>query len=146
MSSKKVMAVLLAVGVVASTSAMVSKINIKEVFAESIKQNVVYTKEDTTTASQDDGTGKVTGAEEEVYKERTLDILKNYFNISVEENENFKFSACILNEKTLDVIQLKEQEWVQEAYDKKEISKEEYDKRMADIERNYNGLKERVKN
>lgn len=145
MITKKLTAVLVALGVVASTSALFNEVNIKGAFAESVKQNVVYTKEDTQAASQDDGTGKVTAAEEEAYKEKSLDILKKCFNISVEENENSKFSACILNEKTLDVIQSKEQKWVQEAYDKKEISKEEYDKRMAGIEENDNGLKERVK-
>ena len=144
MFSKKLTAVLVAVGVVASTSALFNQFNIKGVFADSVKQNVVYTKEDTQ-ASQDDGTGNVTGTDEEAYKEKSLDILKKCFNISVEENENFKFDACILNEKTLDVIQSKEKEWVQDAYDKKEISKEEYDKRMAGIEENDNGLKERVK-
>ncbi|WP_252236635.1 hypothetical protein [Clostridium sp. CH2] len=144
MFSKKITAVLVAVGVVASTSALFNEINIKTAFAGSVKQNVVYTKDDTLAASQDDGTGTVSGAEEEAYKEKSLDILKNYFNISVEENENFKFSACILNEKTLDAMKPKEQKWVQESYDNKEISKEEYDKRMAGIEENHNGLKERI--
>lgn len=144
MHSKKIMAVLLAVGVVASTSAIFNQTNIKGAFAETVKQNVVYTKEDTSTASQDDGTGKVSGAEEQAYKEKSLDVLKNYFNISVEEKENFKFSAAILNEKTLNEIKPKEQKWVQEAYDNKEISKEEYDKRMAGIEENHSGLQDRV--
>lgn len=142
MHSKKIMAVLLAVGVVASTSAIFNQINIKGVFAESVKQNVVYTKDDTSTVSQDDG--KITGAEEEAYKEKSLDILKKCFNISVEENEDSKFHASILNEKTLDEIKPKEQKATQDAYDKKEISKEEYDKQMAYIEENDNGLKERV--
>ncbi len=144
MFSKKLTAVLVAVGVVASTSALFNEINIKTAFAGSVKQNVVYTKDDTLAASQDDGTGKVSGAEEEAYKEKSLDILKNYFNISVEENENFKFSACILNEKTLDEIKPKEQKDIQEAYDNKEISKEEYDKQMDFVEKNDDGLKNRV--
>ncbi|NFT05492.1 hypothetical protein FDF26_00080 [Clostridium botulinum] len=144
MFSKKLTAVLVAVGVVASTSALFNEINIKTAFAGSVKQNVVYTKDDTLAVSQDDGTGKVSGAEEEAYKEKSLDILKNYFNISVEENENFKFSACILNEKTLDEIKPKEQKDIQEAYDNKEISKEEYDKQMDFVEKNDDGLKNRV--
>ncbi|MBN1062763.1 hypothetical protein DVV95_13225 [Clostridium botulinum] len=144
MFSKKLIAVLVAVGVVASTSALFNEFNIKTAFAESVKPNVVYTKDDTLSASQDDGTGKVIRADEEVYKEKSLDILKNYFNISVEENENFKFSACILNEKTLDEIKPKEQKDIQESYDNKEISKEEYDKEMDFVEKNHNGLKNRV--
>lgn len=143
MLSKKVTAALVAVGVIASTSAIFNQVNIKGAFADTVKQNVVYSKEDTQTASQDDE--KVTGAEEEAYRKKSLDILKNYFNISVEENENNKFSACILNEKTLDEIKPKEQKWTQEAYDKGEITKEKYDKQMAYIEENDNGLKERVK-
>lgn len=144
MHSKKIITVLLAVGVVASTCALFNQINIKGAFAKTVKQNVVYTKEDTLAASQDDGTGNVSGADEEAYKEKSLDILKKCFNISVEENENFKFNACILNEKTLDEIKPKEQKDIQDMYDKKEISKEEYDKQMAYIEENDGGLKERV--
>jgi cupin superfamily acireductone dioxygenase involved in methionine salvage len=144
MYSKKITAVLLAVGVVASTATIFNQINIKGAFAETVKQNVVYTKGDSSTASQDDGTGTVSGAEKEAYKEKSLDVLKNYFNISVEENENFKFNAAILNEKTLNEIKPKEQEAIQDMYDKKEISKEEYDKQMAYIEENHSGLQDRV--
>ncbi|NRW26059.1 uncharacterized protein YxeA [Clostridium beijerinckii] len=105
MHSKKIVAVLLTVGVVASTFAIFNQINMKGAFADTIKQNVVYTKEDTSSVSQDDGTGKITGDEKEAYRQKSLDILKEYFNISsVEENEDFKFGACILNEKTLDAI------------------------------------------
>lgn len=145
MLSKKVTAALVAVGVVASTCALFNEVNIKGAFADTVKQNVVYSKDDTQAASQDDGTGKVTGAEEEAYKQKSLDILKDYFNISeVKESENCKFAADILNEKTLDVLKSKEKNWTQESYDNKEISKEEYDKQMAYIEDNDNGLKERV--
>ncbi|WP_315079382.1 hypothetical protein [uncultured Clostridium sp.] len=144
MFSKKLTAVLVAVGVVASTTALFNEINIKTAFAESVKQNVVYAKDDTLAASQDDGTGTVSGAEEEAYKEKSLDILKNYFNISVEENENFKFSACILNEKTLDELKPKELKAMKDLYDNKEISKEEYDKEIDYIEKNDDGLKDRV--
>ncbi len=76
MFSKKLIAVLVAVGVVASTSALFNEFNIKTAFAESVKPNVVYTKDDTLSASQDDGTGKVIRDDEEVYKEKSLDILK----------------------------------------------------------------------
>nr|WP_207715962.1 hypothetical protein [Clostridium beijerinckii] len=143
--SKKIVAVLLTVGVVASTFAIFNQINMKGAFADTIKQNVVYTKEDTSSVSQDDGTGKITGDEKEAYRQKSLDILKDYFNISsVEENDDFKFSACILNEKTLDAIKPLEQKDIQNSYDKKEISKEEYDKEMAFVEENDNGLKDRV--
>ena len=54
MFSKKLTAVLVAVGVVASTSALFNEINIKGAFADTVKQNVVYTKEDTSTVSKDD--------------------------------------------------------------------------------------------
>lgn len=143
MLQKKITAALVAVGVIASTSAIFNQVNTKGAFADTVKQNVVYSKEDTQEDSQD--SSKITGAEKEAYRQKSLDILKNYFNISVEENENNQFTACILNEKTLDEIKPKEQKWVQEEYDNNEISKEEYDKQMAYIEENDNGLKERVK-
>lgn len=145
MFSKKVTAILLVVGVVASTCALFNEVNIKGVFADTVKQNVVYSNEDTQAASQDDGTGNVTGADKEAYRQKSLDILKNYFNISVEENENNQFTACILNEKTLNEIKQKEKELIQEEYDNKEMPKEEYDRRMAYSEENNNGLIERVK-
>jgi len=129
MFSKKLTAVLVAVGVVASTSALFNEINIKGAFADTIKQNVVYTKSDTSTVSKDDR--KVTGADEEAYKKKSLDVLKKYFNISVEENENFGFHAEILNEKT---VAEQEQELLKntkDLYDNKMISKEEYDEDMA---------------
>ncbi|NFA41386.1 hypothetical protein EXM65_02030 [Clostridium botulinum] len=144
MFSKKLIAVLVAVGVVASTSALFNEFNIKTAFAESVKPNVVYTKEDTLSASQDDGTGTVSRSDEEAYKQKSLDMLKNYFNISVEENENFKFSASILNEKTLEAIKPKQLKAMKDLYDNQEISKEVYDKEIANIEENINGLKERV--
>ncbi|GAA0078595.1 hypothetical protein UT300005_29740 [Clostridium sp. CTA-5] len=142
MFSKKLTAVLVALGVVASTSALFNEINIKGAFADSVKQNVVYTKDDASVASKDDF--DVTGSEEEAYRDKSLDVLKNYFNISVKENENFKFSACVLNEKTLDELKVKEKEAIQESYDHKEISKEEYDKQIAYAEKNDDGLKNRV--
>ena len=86
---KKLTAVLVAVGVVASTSALFNEINIKGAFADTIKQNVVYTKNDTSTVSKDDA--KVSSAEEEAYKKKSLDIVKKYFNISFEQNNKFEF-------------------------------------------------------
>ncbi|MBW6411744.1 hypothetical protein [Clostridium weizhouense] len=142
MFSKKLTAVLVALGVVASTSALFNEINIKGAFADSVKQNVVYTKDNASVASKDDF--DVTGAEEEAYRDKSLEVLKNYFNISVKENENFKFSACVLNEKTLDELKVKEKETIKELYDNKEIAKEEYDERIAFSEKNNDGLKNRV--
>lgn len=142
MFSKKLTAVLVALGVVASTSALFNEINIKGAFAESVKQNVVYTKDDTSADTKDDY--RVTGAEEQAYKEKSLDVLKNYFNISVKENENFEFGASVLNEKTLDEISVKEKNAIQELYDNKEIPKEEYDERIAFSEKNNDGLKNRI--
>lgn len=134
MCSKKITAVLLAVGIVASTSALFSQINIKGALADTIKQNVVYTKDDTQAVSQDND--KISSADEKVYKEKSLDVLKKYFNISVEENENFKFSAEKMNEKTLDEEKPEERKETQDLYDKNEISKEQYDKQMDNIDKN----------
>ncbi|AGX44590.1 hypothetical protein [Clostridium saccharobutylicum] len=143
MLSKKITAALVAVGVIASTSAILDQVNIKGAFADTVKQNVVYSKDDTKTDSQDDT--RITGAEEEAYKQKSLDILKNYFNISeVKESKTNQFTAGILNEKTLDELKPKEQKLTQEEYDKGEISKEKYDKQMAYIEENNSGLKDRV--
>lgn len=143
MLSKKVTAALVVLGVVASTCALFNEVNIKGAFADT-KQNVVYSKEDTQAASQDDS--RITGDEEAAYRQKSLDILKDYFNISsVEENEKNQFAAGVLNEKTLDELKPKDKKLTQEEYDKGKISKEKYDKQIAFIEENNNGLKERVK-
>lgn len=142
MYSKRLIAILLAIGIVVSASALFNEFNIKTAFAESVKQNVVYTKEDSASDSQNNF--NINGVEEKAYKEKSLDILKKYFNISVEENDNFKFNACVINEKSLNDTKPKEQNEIQESYDNKEISKEEYDKQMAFIEENNNGLKDRI--
>lgn len=66
MFSKKLSAVLVAVGVLSSTSALFNEINIKGAFADTIKQNVVYTKNDASAVSKDDV--KVTGADDKSCK------------------------------------------------------------------------------
>ena len=130
MFSKKLTAVLVAVGVVASTSALFNEINIKGAFAETIKQNVVYTKNDTSAVSKDNIT--VTGAEKEAYKNMSLETLKKYFNLSVEENENFQYHAEIFNEKIMVESDQGQIELLKDLYENKKISKEEYDTQIAD--------------
>lgn len=120
---KKIIAALAVVGVTASASALIGQVNIKGAFADTVKQNVVYTKEDTSKDQQDDGTGKVTGAEKEAYKQKSLEILKDYFNITFEENDNFKFSAGILNEKTLDAIKIQEKNGYRKCMIKRKFQK-----------------------
>jgi|GEM_PF-2128973 len=142
MFSKKLTAVLVAVGVVASTSAIFNEINIKGAFADTIKQNVVYTKNDTSAVSKDDST--VTSAEKEAYKKKSLDTLKKYFNISVEESENFTFEADILNEKTMVEQEQGLLKDTKDLYDNKKISKDEYDQRMAEYKEVYNYMKEQL--
>ena len=142
MFSKKLTAVLVAVGVVASTSALFNEINIKGAFADTIKQNVVYTKSDTSAVSKDDT--KLSSAEEEAYKKKSLDIVKKYFNISFEENNKFEFTASKSNEKTYDEKKLEDQKNIQALYDNKKISKENYDKSMVMIEEEYSELKEEL--
>jgi len=139
MFSKKLTAVLVAVGVVASTSALFNATNIKGAFAETIKNNVVYTKSDASAVSKDDT--KVSSDEEEAYKKKSLDIVKKYFDISFEENNKFEFTASKSNEKTYDEKKLEDQKNIQASYDNKKMSKENYDKSMVMIEEEYSSLK-----
>jgi hypothetical protein len=142
MFSKKLSAVLVAVGVLSSTSALFNEINIKGAFADTIKQNVVYTKSDTSAVSKDDV--KVTGADEEAYKKKSLDTLKNYFNISVEQSENFTFEADILNEKNAAGQEEQLLKDAKDLYDNKKISKDEYDQRISDYKEVCNYMKEEL--
>lgn len=130
MYSKKLTAALVAVGVVASTIALFNEINIKDAFADTVKQDVVYTKNDTSAVSKDNIT--VTDAEKEAYKNKSLETLKKYFNISVEENENFEYHAEISNEKTSVESNNQDIKDIKELYDNKKISKEEYDEQIAE--------------
>lgn len=130
MYSKKITAALVAVGVVASTIALFNEINIKDAFADTVKQDVVYTKNDTSAVSKDNIT--VTDAEKEAYKSKSLETLKKYFNISVEENENFEYHAEISNEKTSVESNNQDVKDIKDLYDNKKISKEEYDEQIAE--------------
>lgn len=128
MNSKKITVVLLVVGAVAFTFVIFTKVDIKRAFVDSVKQNVVYTKDDTSTVSQEDF--YVSGTEEKAYKEKSSEILKKYFNISIENNKKLKFQALKINEKTLDEMKAKSIKELKDLYENKKISKEEYDKQM----------------
>lgn len=128
MNSKKIVVVLLTIGVIVTACAIFSRINIKGTFTDSIKQNTVYTKEDTSAANKEDF--YVSGAEEEAYKEKCSEILKKYFNISIDNNEKLHFEALRFNEKTLDEMNAKSMKELKDLYDNKKISKEEYDKEV----------------
>jgi len=139
MFSKKLTAVLVAVGVVASTSALFNEINIKGAFADTIKQNVVYSKENATSVSQDNT--KLSDADNKEIKEKSLEALKKYFGVSTDTDKNFEYSSSIMNEATLIDEEAKEQKMLQEEYDKKEISAEEYKIEKEYIPTSVNGLK-----
>lgn len=135
-------AVLIAVGVVASTSALFNETNIKGAFEETIINDIIYTKSETSAVSKDDT--KLSSAEEEDYKKKSLDIVKRYLNISFEENNKFEFTVEKANEKTYDKKKLEDQKSVQMYYDDKQLSKENYNKSMISIEKEYSENKERL--
>ena len=139
MFSKKLTAVLVAVGVVAATSALFNEINIKWAFADTIKQNVVYSKENATAVSQDNT--KLSDADNKEIKEKSSEAIKKYFGVSTDTDKNFEYSSSIMNEATLIDEEAKEQKMLQEEYDKKEISAEEYKIEKEYIPTSVNGLK-----
>ena len=139
MFSKKLTAVLVAVGVVASTSALFNEINIKGAFADTIKQNVVYSKENATAVSQDNT--KLSDADNKEIKEKSSEAIKKYFGVSTDTDKSFEYSSSIMNEATLIDEEAKEQKELQEEYDKKEISAEEYKIEKEYIPTSVNGLK-----
>lgn len=139
MKSKKIVAVLLAVGVVTASGALVSA---KGAFAESVKQDVVYTKEDKSSESKE--RTKLSEAEDEVIKEKSADALKKYFNISDETIKKCEYGSSIINNKTIDEMQPQEEKMFKDAYEKKEISEEEYNKSKKEVPEHYKALKETV--
>lgn len=129
MKLRKVMAVVLAVGVIISGLVIVYKINIK---GENLNQNVVYAKSNEYEDSLEDSLGeyKVTGEDEEAYKEKSTEIIKKYFGISIDDDQDLVFRASRINEKTMSKLQADLKNQLQDAYDNNEISKEEYDAEM----------------
>lgn len=139
MITKKITAVLLAVGVVASTTTLFSEINIKGAFADTIQQNVVYAKGDTTSASIDNT--KLSDADNKEIKEKSSAAAKKYFSASIDTDASFQYRSSIMNETTLIDEEAKEQKRLQEEYDKKEISAEDYNKEKEYIPQSVNGCK-----
>lgn len=139
MKSKKIVAVLLAVGVVTASGALVSA---KGAFAESVKQDVVYTKEDKSSESKE--RTKLSEAEDEVIKEKSADALKKFFNISDESIKKCEYGSSIINNKTIEEMQPQEEKMFKDAYEKKEISEEEYNKSKKEVPEHYKALKETV--
>ena len=142
MFSKKLTAALVAVGVVASTSTIFNEIDIKGAFADTVKQNVVYSKDITTSVSQDNT--KLSDADSKEIKEKSSEALKKYLSVSTDIDKDFEFSSSLMNEATLIDEEAKEQKSLQEEYDKKEISAEEYNEAKSQIPQNVNILKNEI--
>lgn len=127
MYSKRIIAVFLAVGVVASVSALFYQFIIKGSFTESINQNVIYTQSESDTSADSQEMLILNGAEYEDYRKKSSEILKKYFNVST---ENIWFNAQRFNEKTLDRAESESLKQLQDMYENKKISKEIYDEQM----------------
>ena len=127
MYSKKIIVVLLAVGVVVSVSALTYQFIIKGAFTESIKQNVVYTQSESDTSADSQEMFILNGPEYEAYREKSSETLKKYFNVST---ENIWFDASRYNEKTLEKAESESLKQLQNMYENKKISKEIYDEQM----------------
>lgn len=139
MNSKKIVAVLLSVGVITASCAL---FNEKGAFAESVKQNVVYTKEDKSAEPRE--RSMLSEAENEVIKEKSADALKKYFNISDEVIKKSNYGSSIINNKTIEEMQPEEEKMFKDAYENKEISEEEYNKSKKEVPEHYKELKETV--
>ncbi|WP_160693024.1 hypothetical protein [Clostridium sp. C2-6-12] len=142
MFSKKLLAVFVAAGVVASTSTIFNEINIKGAFADTIKQNVVYSKDNAASVSQNNI--KLSDADNKEIKEKSSEALKNYLSVSTDTDKDFEYSSELMNETTLIDEEAREQKRLQEEYDKKEISTEEYNQEKAYIPQIVNGLKNHI--
>lgn len=140
MRSKKVVALLLALGIGASTYALANQVNTKGIFGDMIEQNVVYAKSDATDVSESNS--QLSKTEDEAIKEKSTEVLKKYFNITPSENSSF--SSTVLSENTLNDIKEKELKMIKEAYENKEISEEEFNKQTEDVEKNNSGLHETI--
>ncbi|MDS0527743.1 hypothetical protein NNC19_18800 [Clostridium sp. SHJSY1] len=140
MCSKKVVALLLVLGIGASTYALANQVNKKGLFGGTIEQNVVYAKSDATDVSENNS--QLSRTEDEAIKEKSAEVLKKYFNIT--PSENSKFSSTVISENTLNDLKEKELKMIKEAYENKKISDEEFNKQTEDVEKNNSGLHETI--
>lgn len=126
MYSKKV--ALLVLGLVIGTSVFLSsnRLRIEKAFGDSIKQNVVYTQSYASDNNND-----------EIFKEKSLEILKKYFDESLGTNKNAYYYTISLNEKGLDEWEGNQLKIIQEKFEKEQISNEQYNKEKDDIKKQH---------
>lgn len=127
MKSKKIIVVLIAIGVV-----VVGFVGVSKLTGKSISQNVVYAKEEDKKDAKD--SYKITDTEKDGYKNASKDALEKYFNICDEENDEMTFRASVLNEKTIDELKTNTLNSINEAYDNGKMSKEEYEQELKACE------------
>ena len=97
---------------------------------EFINTSIVYAKEDAMGECHVKGEYNITGEEEELYKSLSLDALKKYFDISIDNYNELAFRAIRINRRTIEKLESGIRKQLREAYDNNEISKQEYDKQM----------------
>lgn len=110
-----------------------SKLRIKEAFADSIKQNVVYTKSDVSDNCND-----------EVFKVKSSKILKKYFDKSLETNESAYYYTVALNEKGLNEWVANQLKVIEDEFEKKQISNEQYNKQKDDIKKQHKASSDKL--
>lgn len=116
MKLNKLAASILLIGLgTASTSQIFAACN----QTESYKMNVVY-------AVQKDAKLDAT---QEIYKAKTMEILKNYLDIDISKmGENAQFEMEVLDRKTINKIKDDLLDTIKESFEKKEITEEQYQK------------------
>lgn len=97
---------------------------------EFINSSIAYAREDALGECHGNGKYNITGEEEEAYKSLSLDALKKYFDISVDNYSELAFKAIRINSRTIKELESGIRKQLQEAYDNDEISKQEYDEKM----------------
>lgn len=135
MYSKKVGLVVLALGIGTSIFLSYNKLRIRKDFGDSINQNVVYTKSYVSNNDND-----------EIFKEKSLDVLKRYFDESPKVSKSAHYYTLVLNERGLAEWEKDQFKIIHDEFEKGQISNEQYNKQKDDIKKQHELSRNKLSN
>lgn len=135
MRRKKVKLVLLAAGVVVAAGVLFNTANVKALVSDNIKQDVVYTQEDSGEEVISDYTN-LSAEEDAVIKEKSKEALEKYFSfLDGDFGKDLHYYSTLFSEKTIDGIINENLNTLNEVYNNGEsnMSEEDYKKCKEEI-------------
>lgn len=147
MRRKKVKLVLLAAGVVVAAGVLFNTANVKALVSDNIKQDVVYTQEDSGEEVISDYTN-LSLEEDAVIKEKSKEALEKYFGfLDGDFGKDLHYHSTLFSEKTIDELINESQKSLDEGYNNGElnVSEEEYRKYKDEVAKQKEQLMDNLK-